>query len=505
MGKTVGRRSRTKLVTTFAFCFLISLCSIVKADDRHAELRTTMEELLASPDIPSMQTVLDAYHGHPPTLEELQASYREVTENQWEAKRTFEFVNEKLPRYIAILEKAFPDGIWAPIGRDASYVTILLDPFYTSIGQPDRVKPVRGSGATIRINDEDLLIEFLKYSGMPTDLEGAPFVMFDGTSYRRDSQSVRLLRAGFKYFNSLGYSKQSIFTKFSFIAVGTGEEMQGMSFPDYFAKQTVLADARGQVYPPEPLTLSWHGSGGVSVWHGGYSAIEQTSDQKIVVKTGKLYLNRIGALIQLIGTYDLVNQDAFRIRVAREASNLGFTFNFKNKVNLPAIRFTNEVMAETKASLRDTLASLPEYIPQMGSYFSSNGKVLSNWIRDQLKVDIDLNNTKMLTFLENLSSFLRENKLARTDAERLVAQILTVINPDINFEVQLQALLLADPLLLDVFTKNPWVFYSPQTENFTKVSSVYDELRRNLLESLDCELNLTRPTQTLRKEAVSGA
>jgi hypothetical protein len=113
---------------------------------------------------------------------------------------------DSIAKMIAAIELHFPGAVIAPMGRDAVLFGDMMDAFYTAIGQPNRVARINGSGLSLRIHDQQLLVDFLKTTGY--DISKAdqlpPFLFFDRTGFASNSQMRYLLNAAYTQYTKSG-------------------------------------------------------------------------------------------------------------------------------------------------------------------------------------------------------------------------------------------------------------------------------------------------------------
>lgn len=97
------------------------------------------------------------------------------------------------PAIIAAFEKSYPGGTFLGMGRDSSLLTDILDSFYQSMGQENRVLSLEvGRGS---FGDEAMVEQYLKQKGFdPAKLAQSSFIVpFDATRFTDHSQSRLLL------------------------------------------------------------------------------------------------------------------------------------------------------------------------------------------------------------------------------------------------------------------------------------------------------------------------
>ncbi len=143
-----------------------------------------------------------------------------------------EHIKENLPKLIISLEKAFPNGTYAFLGRDVNLWGDAMDAFYQSFGQTGRVQLLNASTASFSNAEPETLVNFLVQNGMDprivtvTDPEEynslKPFVIYDRTSMGSTSQSTKLMDAVFTMAARNGVPVHLLPEKF-FVATTSGD------------------------------------------------------------------------------------------------------------------------------------------------------------------------------------------------------------------------------------------------------------------------------------------
>ncbi len=113
------------------------------------------------------------------------------------------------PRLIAKLEKAYPGATWAFLGRDGMAFADMLEAFYDSIGQKNRVVRIEVSKDSFKNISGDFVISYLKNIGYNIDKfqTDYPFIMIDPVSKGAGRQGRTLLSYMLEH---LKYSDRSI-------------------------------------------------------------------------------------------------------------------------------------------------------------------------------------------------------------------------------------------------------------------------------------------------------
>jgi len=165
----------------------------------------SVDFLLQSQLRPTVSQYLAAFNGELPKENPLDAygTYRD--------QRVYQIVPLG-PELIAKLEFSYPGAIWAPLGRDSAYFADILEAYYLSIHEPDRVVRIHASTPSFTSNSDTPPIEtrillasnLVNSSGVPIK----DFVILDPTSWSPTSQSRRLLQcAYYAWGNQEAYKK----------------------------------------------------------------------------------------------------------------------------------------------------------------------------------------------------------------------------------------------------------------------------------------------------------
>jgi hypothetical protein len=118
-----------------------------------------------------------------------------------------------LPSVIARLEKAFPGGTYAFLGRDTDTIADLVEGFYLSVGQRGRVVRVPLSTPSFDNNpDAAMITQFMQQVGLsePGKKPAAPMVLIDVSKYATSSQSRKITRAVIEEYSNVGLRMHDI-------------------------------------------------------------------------------------------------------------------------------------------------------------------------------------------------------------------------------------------------------------------------------------------------------
>lgn len=247
------------------------------------------------------------------------------------------------PATIAAFEKIFPGATYAPLGRDAAFLGDLLDGFYRSLGQ-ERIIRVDASGAS-RTNDQDLL-DFME--GLGVDLSQSkgqpPFIMFDQTNFKHDSQSTAYLRSLYSACKQRGCDLAKLLENFNFINTGSNKGMYQHNIVDpttniqHFLKQLKEQLQSGKSNQPSAI-LSVPVDANLTYtaeYHDTFSKFERQADNTVTTRPGYLKHEsiRLQILADIYETIKTVRSPEFLSAVKVESEFYGYQF--------PLIRVTTE-------------------------------------------------------------------------------------------------------------------------------------------------------------------
>lgn len=148
------------------------------------------------------------------------------------------------PQFIVKLEKAHPEATFLFLGRDTQLIADVVDAFYLSIGQPNRVKQVGVSGPTLAgLNNKEVLsylsqyglsIENIKASKTPLILVDtiSKGDVFDGALIS-GRQGRHILQIIYKEWIDLGHDPKELLKKVNMIGMQVSTFREGNSDNNY--------------------------------------------------------------------------------------------------------------------------------------------------------------------------------------------------------------------------------------------------------------------------------
>lgn len=473
-----------------------------------------LEALLSERTRPSMSQIV-AILGMPPKRIELAGdrwlSAAEAVRRNFESQ--LDTVKD-LPRVIAFMEKAFPGATWAPLGRDAVIFGDLLDAFYLSIGQPNRVSRLNASTASFAGASQRDIIRFMKEAGL--DLgnvrQGRPFVCLDRTNYRDVSQSSQLMRAVYSEYEASGRKASSLLKRVNFIGLSSSAASYQSSLTwlaQYFSSLSVISSR-----PSSILQLpvgQWTDS---QPWHDTFGAFARQPNGKFEGTPGRLMSmdERRQILLEMIEILKRVSRPNFLDAVTKEARSLKYDFfSTADYEKLLAEREkaleeqAKNFLKETQNGFAKTMAEAnqQELPSEQSAYFSNRAILLVEWLDETLQKraelarvhpdlmkDVDAN-IVVLHFIAEVTVARRAKAITSKDYRRLLARSLSAAIPNEKFLEYFERLYRAEPLLRDTLQTRSEFFLTtfnnkgrPGTEN---TEAVYLKLKQTVMsQPLNC-------------------
>jgi hypothetical protein len=202
----------------FRITVLLAL-AIIPLSDLLAE---TVEQILAMKEIPNME-VIERSSSNIYEREGIPISGKRLNFEHW-----LSVIVSGGPKFVAQLEYAYPGATFAFMGRDTQALAGLVEAFYLSIGQKDRVVRLGMSKGTILDSEGNLavsdfqIVKFLKSNGFSFDhIEKAPpFILVDTVSTGGGTQGRTLLDAAYTtYWKNGGRNPALLLSKLNMLGL----------------------------------------------------------------------------------------------------------------------------------------------------------------------------------------------------------------------------------------------------------------------------------------------
>jgi hypothetical protein len=402
-----------------------------------------VEDLLALDHRPTVTEIKNAFGGSLPN------------ENPFgtPTKSLQELVLSNGPKVIAMFEKAYPGATYAPLGRDSVFLGDILDAFYQSLGQ-SRVRRVSASGNSLE-GHSHLAVRFLKTSGFDlADLDTAfPFIMFDQTNWRSDSQSVTYVRAVAEECARLKCDAKKLFEKFNFINTGASHNMYphhvmtpAFDLNTFFKTTLRTIQSRGLIFDILSIPVE-HDLVYTAPYHDTFDKFTVQADGSVIARPGPMQSAAVRMQI-LAEVFEMIRgASSLRFHVAVEfaAHVLGYEFphsRVRDPIAVAKIRgIAPKPITQDSPNAEIADLSQPKLISFMQRTANSSFKALpdrseegvpsENWatLKFLMSESIDLAPTYLadsIGFLFKIIEGLHhEGKLSRADVREFILYIMT--------------------------------------------------------------------------------
>lgn len=294
--------------------------------------------LLLSPiTFADYQTLVHSLHR--PTMADID---REMPEKKLSNSPTFDTHTKLLnvtARLIAELEWAYPGAIYMPLGRDVVLTGDIIDAFYRSQGQPNRVIRLNASGQSLNVSD-DMIARFVETSigkKIKNLTKGPSYIFFDASNYSlpRNSQSTTILTAVYSKYVQQGGKAEDLLTQFAFFNLS---KSRSSAVPVYanINKEEILLQQK-QYLKENPTTIpnrvftASEGARGSSEWHDSFGGLTEMVDGSVIAPIGQAYEleRREAALNIMLAIRAGVKKPEFIKLVQDRAYELGYQFEVK--------------------------------------------------------------------------------------------------------------------------------------------------------------------------------
>lgn len=471
------------------------------------EANSRIKRLLEQPDRPTVTEFMHAVGELPSSNPFRFSAFREAGNVQSGAQWRQSFLAEA-PAWIARLEKAFPGATWAPLGRDAVALGDMLDAFFISIGQPNRVSRLKASSGSFSGGDHDLLVKFLESAGLDLDHpeRKPPFVVIDNTSYSGSSQSTRVMRAGYDEYTRRGGDPADLVQFFNLVSTA-GANYGHKAVNAYLEMESFLKNAAHGISPqdrrPKPiLSINPGGSStawGVLMygvqWHDSFGRFAADSRGRVAGTPGALSARgeRVGVLWEMYEFVKAVSDPAFRQQVAVEARNLDYTFEFQHdrypgREAMPAPK-PRKPTSLLRREWEEFYGRLPQKGDGQEEFLSKNAQSVANFLSGTQTPGTRAESS--LLFFQFISRAHREGKIGDRDLRRLVGMGLAKGDPHSEYWIRgMRRILGGDGLLRGVLTEKKDSVLKAKDHYGDAVVNHYEVIEQRVLRVMRCDERL---------------
>jgi hypothetical protein len=270
----------------------------------------------------------------------------------------------KLATIIASFEKAYPGLTYAFLGRDSAFLADAIEAFYLAHGQVGRVVRLNASGNSINPAPPDVLLAFLRQNGFRPTANGLerPYIIIDRTSYGPNSQSRRLLSAGYSSLLQTRAAPEKLMRQFAVVNVGSDNNGIAIT-PDVerdFFRRIKFIGYRHESGPSVQLRISAGGLIDTAFWHQTFGKFEINTSGRLVARPGApVEVSDREMTLGLIETaVRVVSSDEF-MQMVRKAARDIFEYDFKFEQRAVTVTLPSEAKAAIeKDSVESRLAAL---------------------------------------------------------------------------------------------------------------------------------------------------
>lgn len=274
------------------------------------------------------------------------------------APRLKKLIQDRIPVFIANLEKAFPGGKYIFLGRDGAFLADIIDGYYLSKGEVGRVVRLDASRETFNTSPIDIYL-FLQQKGLTPEKDGPPLVFLDRTQYKfingnfnDSSQLMRILGSLYEVALTQGANSRDLLRRVAGISLQSNADYQiPLDRPDDYFKQISISEVNfgGNIKLRLPHTIlrtdlrdfidgNQNGIGGeIYLWSQGFGSLQLKPNGELVApqkqsssafqgesyEEGYQRINRPWILAEMQLAYQTVSSKFFHHRVRTELTSVG--------------------------------------------------------------------------------------------------------------------------------------------------------------------------------------
>lgn len=391
----------------------------------------------------------------------------------------FRKVGKDLPKLIAMLEGLVPGARYFALGRDVVNAADVLEAYFHSIGQADRVGRIPLSRESFPLTQSDIE-SVLEGAGMRFDELGVrPQIIFDVTRLGLKSQSTQVLRAAFQRGINQGISAEDLAGKLLVASTLCGQYYYLSTREQFVLDQRQLITTYG--YPAIPLNISlaapwknnnaWHKRFG-SLHQGKSGFLEGTPGKAAGLELKKQILATQARLILTVRDSKIVEE------VKAQAREIGYEYDPGEKhvplKSIPPEEQERLLLESLKERLEKLVAKLP-LKPEQTGYYSTNGQIMVKWLEDVLGVK--QRNALCLLFIKKVLEAHSNGKIRDRDLRRLIARAMGKMNvPDDILLERFGELYQQSSLLQQLFKEKRGVFLESKQKDSADVAATFGYL-----------------------------
>lgn len=421
------------------------------------------------------------------------------------------------PTLIAQLEKAVPGATWAFLGRDSDAIADIVEAFYQSIGQTDRVVRIgmskttlweNGNGAQIATKED--IVEFIKSYGfdLASFRQSHPFIIVDTLSRGGGTQGRVVIDALYSVYEDQGGNAADLVRYFNMIGLATStyqgfinsfddaesiftanennyrqRDNHGHSVfrTDFFSEHKIL------MIPHAPNDA--HESGYehfVGAWHERYGPLryDENNQLRAIITNGPFNIRIRKSILWMMRRSILAAHDLrFLAQVEGKALKLGYTFPKTRPGLVVTSKSDAELLAEKMKETDVKIASagpirtreiLDEIyangVQQNQPGLSASGQLALEWLK-QARRQFEPN-ALGIAFLRILSSARVGSYVTARDLRILVREVFEMSEISNVLIVEVEKLVEIDKAFQALMLDEEWIVDGPGLETLSNVRAI---------------------------------
>lgn len=325
-------------------------------------------------------------------------------------------IQNNIAKMIVSLEKAFPNGIYAFLGRDMDLIADATDAFYRSINQNDRVARVRFSTPSLENTDSEKIGKYLSQIGLDIRRhkhQARPFVIIDYTSYSPDgrgqaanlpSQARFIIQNTIRYLLNNGISPKEVSSR---IALATLDEnaknhvelVEPLRGPvartsgEYIARHR---DLNPIVFLDVDSKMAYY-----SEWHDSYGEMKKNKNGKIETEPSGYFDSETKTTVYkyMVDVVNLMISRQMKSEIFSFASQHKVTFDVKPEVVEEKLKLPAKEIAEIEVNFKKDINSLIKGLKKLPKNHEDD--YTKKFKADGMKMKLTPNGSEVIALLTN--------------------------------------------------------------------------------------------------------
>ncbi|MBN20597.1 MAG: hypothetical protein CL678_04845 [Bdellovibrionaceae bacterium] len=420
-----------------------------------------------------------------PSMKKVESVLKEIPGNNpfpdW-----FQFIEKEAPRFIAHLSFIYPDAVFGFLGRDSLIFSDIIEGFFNSIGEPNKVIRVGMSKATFGMDPDfspkfnptdEQIYSLFKSKGfdLKNGMNGRPLILVDTVSKGNGRQGRACLAAMYRLYENSGGNLKDIISRLYFIGVVAPtfrESIYELKEKRKIQETTLknLEQADQTEYHKNIVPLHYYDQVSTKFAEVGYEhyvgAWNQSFAEITTDKNNHSYAKSLGpkssdVRMNLLryqkAIYELVTSDSFLAEVIKKAQALGYQFKIKNrtKKRISKKNYEEDLLLKMEKE-KINIESINSEIANFYKPFNKESKKqdISKFFEFYHRISKNYKNRWIpLLVLEQTAVARKNKKISSKEFENILNTVLRDVQPSVTLFTLIQKISMTSKKVTRIFSE----------------------------------------------------